>query len=496
MAVIPPNVGPQAQQQQMQMGYTDPSLLQQQLLQSQLLQQQLMMQQMQQQQPAQQPGLLNTISDKAGNALGDKIGDYVGGIFGGGGSAGTGSGGGWFGNLFGGGAAGAAPAAPEIASVAGLGSTGDMASALTGLYDGLPVVGANAGGAAAPVTGMGLTGGAFGSALGLAGLGAGAYLGYQGIKGIGNAINGEDLDLQQQAALALPTFGLSFLSNQFGSGKDKDQLARDAVRKQMKETGFLGPDEGDYNITLPDGTVFDIGKDGDNKLYNVDFNQAGVDGVVRAVDPLAAIMTGGDAKLSRDYAGYFTNASMGGADPLANARALYEKAGLDHSSAYGNVWNLFNAGKLDAARRDGYLDSLDQAFGVGAYAGTGPQAFDANKPGSGGFAPAVPPPAAPTPEIQKPAVKPLAQGTGLLAPLPQNKPTPAGVQMTPGPRPQPMGMAPQAQPIDVRAQLQQQMALGAKPQIMRPLQKPGQTGLLAPLPNSQGQGRGPIRLQR
>ena len=489
MAVIPPNVGPQAQMQpQAQMGYTNPSLLQQQLLQNQLLLQQQLMQQ---QQPAQQPSIIDKLGDKAGNALGDKVGGYIGGLFGGGSStpaaSGTSTGGGIWDWITGGGAAGAAPATPEIASVAGLGSTGDLASALTGAYEGLPVVGANAGGAATPVAGMGLTGGAFGSALGLAGLGAGAYLGYQGIKGIGNAINGEDLDLQQQAALALPTFGLSFLSNEFGSGKDKDQLARDAVRAQMKETGFLGPD--DYNITLPDGTVFDIGKDGDNKLYNVDFSQAGVDGVVRAVDPLAAIMTGGDAKLSRDYAGYFTNASMGGADPLANARALYEKAGLDHSSAYGNVWNLYNAGKLDAARRDGYLDSLDQAFGVGAYAKTGPQAFDANKPGSGGIVPAVPPPAA-TPEIQKPAQKPLAPtGTGLLAPLPQNKPTANGVGLTPGPRPQPMGMVPQPQPIDVRGQLQNLNAIGAKPAI----KKPGQTGLLAQIPQ---QGRGPIRLAR
>ncbi len=468
-----------------------PEQLQQMQLQIQMAQ--LQQQMAAQQQPAQQPGIVDKLGDKLGGALGDKAGNWISGLFGGDskGAApgGTTSGGGWFENLFGGGAAGAAPAAPQIASVTGLGETGELANALAGVYDGLPAVGANAGGAAAPVTGMGLTGGAFGSALGLAGLGAGAYLGYQGIKGIGNAINGEDLDLQQQAALALPTFGLSFLSNEFGSGKDKDQLARDAVRARMKETGFLGPDEGDYNLTLPDGSMFDIGKDGDNKLYNVDFSQAGVDGVVRAVDPLAAIMTGGDAKLSRDYAGYFTNASMGGADPLANARALYEKAGLDHSSAYGNVWNLYNAGKLDAARRDGYLDSLDQAFGVGAYAGTGPQAFDASKPGSGGGmgqpAPMVPP--APTPEIQKPAQKPLAPtGSGLLAPLP-NKPTPSGVQMTPGPRPQPMGMQPQVKPVDVRQQLQVLQGMGAKPAVQKP------KGLLAPIPQ---QGRGPIRLAR
>lgn len=516
MAVIPPNIGQQAQlQPQMQMGYTNPSLLQQQLLQNQLLLQQQLMQQ---QQPAQpQGGVIDQLGNKVGSALGNKAGDYLGGLFGGD-SKGTSTGGSSAGGIWDwitGGSAGAAPASPSLASVSAMGDLGlppampELVSAgIIPEQSGAQMLGGYIG---SGLEGLGLgaeTAGSIGSTLGYGiPIAAGLYGGYQlannlmdnkkdplggGLSGAatGAAIGSFVPGIGTLAGALVGGLGGSVLGS-FGGNKDKDQLARDAVRARMKETGFLGPDEGDYNIQLPDGSMFDIGKDGETKNYNVDFSRAGMGDLVGAVNPLAAIMSGGDAKLNSDYAGYFTNAASGGTgDPYANARALYEKAGLDHSSAYSNVWNLFNAGKLDAAKRDAYLNGVDQVFGANAYAKTGPQAagnFTAQAPGFG-----IPQPAAPKPEIQKPAQ------TGLLAPLPNR--SPGGVQMTPGPRPQPIGIAPQQQPVDVNQQLQSLAAIGAKPgvkpqQIIRPLQKPGMTGMLAPLPN-QGQGRGPIRLAR
>lgn len=544
------------------MQYTTDQLyaLIQQNAQTQALQQQIMLQQAQQQQAAQQPqpGIIDQLGNKAGSAIGNKAGDWIQNqIFGEpaptpGTPATTPaapttnttpptSGGltDWLSNLWSGSEA-APVAADSLGALQGGNSALEMAGAIPNVGT-APVSGATmlGNGISSGLGSLGVgaqTAGAIGSTLGTAiPIAGGLYGGYQLYNNLsdnrkdpgggamagaatGAAIGSFVPGIGTLAGALIGGVGGAALGS-FGGNKDKDQLARDAVRKQMKETGFLGSGEGDYNLQLADGSMFDIGKDGETKNYNVDFSRAGVDGVVRASDPLAAIMTGGDRKLTSDYAGYFTNAAMSSGDPLENVRAQYAKAGLDHSSAYGNVWNLFNAGKLDAARRDGYLDSLDQAFGVGAYAGTGPQAFDANKPGSGGFAPAVPPPTAPTPEIQKPAVKPLAQGTGLLAPLPQNKPTPAGVQLTPGPRPQATGMqaqqqalTPQLQQIGAKTgkgpmtpvpgqlgprmsyeqQLQQLIANGQRPMP----QKPKPTGLLAPLPNSQGQGRGPIRLQR
>lgn len=52
-----------------------------------------------------------------------------------------------------------------------------------------------------------------GALLPAAGLAAGAYTGYQQLKGLQSAYKGKDLLFQQQAALALPTFGASFLYN-------------------------------------------------------------------------------------------------------------------------------------------------------------------------------------------------------------------------------------------------------------------------------------------
>lgn len=534
-----------------------PQLTPQQMQQVQTM---LLQQQLAQQQAAQQPqpGIVDQLGNKAGNALGERAGSWLQNqIFGEptptpGATASTPttptSGGltDWMSNLFGG-DSGAAPATPSIAQVSALGDFGSGANAMMDAYSGVPGLGLT-GAAPATQTGAQMLGSSISSGLGGLGVGAqtagavGSTLGY-GIPIAGGLYSGYNLAQNMMdnkkdpgggamagaglggSLAALGAFGAlgpaGILAaaliggaggaglGMFGGNKDKDQLARDAVRAQMKEVGFLGPDKNDYNLTLADGSVFDIGKDGETKNYNVDFSRQGIGDVVGAVNPLAAIMSGGDAKLNSDFAGYFTNAASGSGDPYANARALYEKAGLDHNSAYSNVWNLFNAGKLDAAKRDAYLNGVDQVFGANAYAKTGPQAGGNFTPQAPGFGiPAPQQPAAPKPEIQKPAQ------TGLLAPLPQNKPTPAGVGLTAGPRPQPMGMSPQAgqlaqqmgmggaqiqggpnmiDPQRQQQQLQDLMNIGAKPQIMRPLKKPGQTGLLAQIPQ---QGRGPIRLAR
>jgi hypothetical protein len=65
----------------------------------------------------------------------------------------------------------------------------------------------------------GTVGGSFLPALGVA---AGAYTGAQQIGGVARAVKGDDLSLQQQIALALPTFGTSFLYNPLKKLWDKD----------------------------------------------------------------------------------------------------------------------------------------------------------------------------------------------------------------------------------------------------------------------------------
>jgi hypothetical protein len=174
----------------------------------------------------------------------------------------------------------------------------------------------------------------------------------------------------------------------FGSSKDKDQLNRDKVRGEMKQFGFLDPD---YTLTLPDGTKFDFGKDGNARLPNdgvdpisgqpwrhyhdVDWSKGGSPGVVAAVNPLAAAMSHGDEKLTKDFAGYLTNAVTASGDPMENIRYVMDKAGFDHDKLYGtlHLMSKSQGGNVDDELINAYKNGLDQTFGVGAYAGKGPQ---------------------------------------------------------------------------------------------------------------------------
>lgn len=173
------------------------------------------------------------------------------------------------------------------------------------------------------------------------------------------------------------TGGLSLYGDAAGAilggwktGKDKDQLSRDAVRKMLKKNGFVNDN---YEIELPGGNKFNIGKDGGEPWYNVDFTNPQAGGVVAAVQPLATIFAKGDKKLTNDFAGYLANAAMSGGDPMQNVLAMMEKTGMNHDQIYGAVHLLSKSqgGTLDDNLADAYKNALDQTYGVGAYQGQG-----------------------------------------------------------------------------------------------------------------------------
>lgn len=167
----------------------------------------------------------------------------------------------------------------------------------------------------------------------------------------------------------------------FGSGKGEDQMRRDAVRKMLKEGGFLGEGD-DWNLENPDGTSFDIGKDGGARLENgrgymdVDTTKQGAS--IGAMNPLAYIITGGDEKLATNFAGYFTNTVTqgdGANNPvIANANALdkYKKAGLDTpQKAHAAIDELVKSGKLAADKAQAFHGGINTVFGqVNPTAGT------------------------------------------------------------------------------------------------------------------------------
>ena len=230
-------------------------------------------------------------------------------------------------------------------------------------------------------------------------LGIGAYTGMAGLdaykegehKGWGGGLKE---GIESAGALnAVPVLGqvpwlAGAISGGLGGKKHKDQYARDAIRGELVKTNFLNPD---FTFTLPNGSTFDFGKDGnatlqnegvnplsgksDRGYYDVDWSKPDVGGIVAAVNPLAAAFARGDKKLTEHFAGYLTNAALSGGDPRENIGFMIQKAGLDHDKLYGLVHLLSKSqgGELDDKIADAYKNGLDQLYGVGAYKGKGGQ---------------------------------------------------------------------------------------------------------------------------
>lgn len=87
-----------------------------------------------------------------------------------------------------------------------------------------------------------------------------------------------------------------------------------------------------YNLSLADGSKYDIGKDGSTQAYNVDLKGEMSHQAIGWANPLAEVMSGGDPKLRENFAGYFANAGMSNAKTLddvkANILAIAEKTGM------------------------------------------------------------------------------------------------------------------------------------------------------------------------
>jgi hypothetical protein len=176
---------------------------------------------------------------------------------------------------------------------------------------------------------------------------------------------------------------------QFGSGKDRDQMDRDRVRDYWKDQGLIEVGEdGNWYLTLADGTKFDIGKDGgamlqnqstnidgqpDRHYYDVDWSNASSPEMAGYLKPLALAMSGiSDEKLNSDFTGYLTNAVQSSGDQIGNIKSLYEQFGGEKDPrvmVYGNVWQQWaNSQGSDNAmtsdERDAQLAAIDKLYGV------------------------------------------------------------------------------------------------------------------------------------
>jgi len=273
-------------------------------------------------------------------------------------------------------AAGAAPAAPQLLGAAGGGAPAAGAAGAAGAVPAAPelvsatAAPAGAGGIAEALSGALPTAGM----LGIGALWGGSLLdhGKPVLEG-----KGEGDDIVKLAGLSNPiTAPFVFAADALGlgikSGKGKDQRRRDAVRKRMQDVNMIN-DDFVLELSTPEGGTFgfDVGREsmgeefGDRKTYNIDWEQPGVGEIAGGVNPLAAVLSGGDEKLTSDFAGMFTNAiTQGGLDPNQATRELYDKAGLSWGDAKHSVAQQWQDGKIDEDTRDAYFAAIDATFGV------------------------------------------------------------------------------------------------------------------------------------
>jgi hypothetical protein len=129
------------------------------------------------------------------------------------------------------------------------------------------------------------------------------------------------------AALPLANIGLRLLGKKslghyMTTGKSDAQLQRDDFRGMLKEKGIA---DKDYNVTLADGSKFNIGLDGKTKYtnidgkttrnaYDVDLNNPLAQHAIKKIDPYVAEMYANQMGIPREqYVGMLVNAATSNA---------------------------------------------------------------------------------------------------------------------------------------------------------------------------------------
>lgn len=228
-------------------------------------------------------------------------------------------------------------------------------------------------------------GGTLSSLLGpVAGIAAGAATGLAQFNGVRDFLENNELSPVEQAALFLPTFGFSAFSNEvdldtlgdfvgLGSGKSEDQQFRDGIRSLLQSREVI---DNEFNLTLADGSSFDVGIDGDNRLENL--NGANLDGsedrayyeadfsnpltpkTIGFANPLGVILTASSDGVR--FAGHLTNAIQSNTasdiDGIrANAQSVALSSGLDYGGGIAILRELNSRGEIS--------DELFQAYSGG-----------------------------------------------------------------------------------------------------------------------------------
>jgi hypothetical protein len=193
---------------------------------------------------------------------------------------------------------------------------------------------------------------------GINGATAGAYVGSAILPGIGTVIGGAIGGI------------VGVVGGLVKVGKHPDQKARDSVRALMREQGIINDK---WQLKLADGSFFDIGRDGGAKLqnkdgskrpmYNTDASNPLTPQVIGLANPLAMILTGGDPKLSSDFAGYFTNAALSNTDSLEGARhnmlAIFKSFNITPQVVFQSLTQMAQTGRISSQEYQAYVNGFN-----------------------------------------------------------------------------------------------------------------------------------------
>lgn len=179
-----------------------------------------------------------------------------------------------------------------------------------------------------------------------------ALVGYLSIKGVQSAASGGKLSFGEQAALALPTFGTSFLYNPISSFFGGDSQL--AAEREAREKALSGLQNQSFQGVKGTTTL-------NAKNFNLD--QSGLGGQAAGLaSPLASILSGGSGKLKNDLTAIFANATKDADnfnEVLINTQSLMGSLGVDAEDAKNQLTSLFLDGKVSLDEFNTGIENLD-----------------------------------------------------------------------------------------------------------------------------------------
>ncbi|MBM3464882.1 MAG: hypothetical protein FJX76_22520 [Armatimonadetes bacterium] len=187
----------------------------------------------------------------------------------------------------------------------------------------------------------------------------------------------QELSFTEEAALALPTFGLSFLADPikklFGGGKGEEQQQRDQIRAGLQQAGFA---DQDFKIKLADGSTFDIGSENvkdaagntTGKIYTLPWDKEITPRTVGLAQVLSAAVVGEKDFYTESATMMFANAAMSNAGDdftkvTANIRTMAKNLGLTQANVEARIKELFRSGQIDADKAEVLLNDARTIFG-------------------------------------------------------------------------------------------------------------------------------------